>query len=105
MMCGNLFLSLPVSKPPMENKPPQLESWHQLKYLCHLFPYVCLVDDAGNLSLWKVKSLRAFKNNVGVCIMETPAKTVDELRQYLPRKSSPAVPYPNPVPLQISIVM
>ena len=100
-MCGNLFLSLPVSKPPMENKPPQLESWHQLKYLCHLFPYVCLVDDAGNISLWKVKSLRAFKNNVGVCILKTPAKTVDEVRQYLPVKSAPVKKYPVPAPCDL----
>lgn len=81
----------------MENKPPQLESWHHLKYLCHLFPYVCLVDDSGNIQLWKVKSMRAFNNNVGVCVLKTPAKTVEEVRQYLPVKSSPAKKYSVPV--------
>lgn len=72
-----------------------LVSCASLLFVGHLFPYVCFLDADGYIQLWKVFSYREFCQRVGVCVIKTKAKTIDEARNYLPLKQSKPKPYPE----------
>lgn len=81
----------------MRKNLPGSASFQEVNFAGFLFPYYCFFGSDGFIELWKVKSLRDFKDGVGELKQKTRAKTLEEARAYLPLKKSPCKKYAVPV--------